>query len=216
MFEPFPKIPRWSREIIVTEKIDGTNAAIVIADARVSEHEWPKALGQTWFVEHDGIPYAMWAQSRKQIIAPAALSGALASDNFGFAAWAYEHRDELVKLGPGRHFGEWWGQGIQRNYGLKERRWSLFNVSRWAQQNALLIDGDPRLPAPACCYVVPRLTSGIMGRAAVERAMDLLRRNGSYAAKGFDKPEGVIIFHTAGGGLFKRTFDKDQEGKGSE
>lgn len=30
-FIPFPKIPRWNREIIVTEKIDGCNAKILIS-----------------------------------------------------------------------------------------------------------------------------------------------------------------------------------------
>ena len=31
-FQPFPKIPRLSREIVITEKIDGTNAQILITD----------------------------------------------------------------------------------------------------------------------------------------------------------------------------------------
>jgi hypothetical protein len=68
-------------------------------------------------------------------------------DNFGFAAWVEANRDELLTLGPGRHFGEWWGSGIQRGYGLPkgEKRFSLFNVSRW---------GESR---PACCHVVPVL-----------------------------------------------------------
>jgi hypothetical protein len=59
-----------------------------------------------------------------------------------------EHRDDLLTLGPGRHFGEWWGAGIQRRYGLTEKRFSLFNVTRW---------GEAR---PACCHVVPTLYRG--------------------------------------------------------
>lgn len=31
-FQPFPKIARWSREVIITEKIDGTNASVIVSD----------------------------------------------------------------------------------------------------------------------------------------------------------------------------------------
>ena len=78
-FKGFPKMARLSREIIVTEKIDGTNAQVFITD--------------------DGD---VMAGSRTRWIYPG-------DDNFGFAAWVQEHRDELLTLGPGQHFGEWWG-----------------------------------------------------------------------------------------------------------
>lgn len=42
-------------------------------------------------------------------------------DNYGFAKWANENKEELLKLGIGQHFGEWWGSGIQRGYNLQ--RW---------------------------------------------------------------------------------------------
>jgi len=32
IFQEFPKIPRLNREMIVTEKIDGTNGQIIITD----------------------------------------------------------------------------------------------------------------------------------------------------------------------------------------
>ncbi|MCJ7726507.1 MAG: hypothetical protein MUP76_09000, partial [Acidimicrobiia bacterium] len=39
-------------------------------------------------------------------------------DNYGFARWVKDHEEELrTGLGAGLHFGEWWGQGIQRRYG---------------------------------------------------------------------------------------------------
>src|SRR5690606_13561404 len=110
-FTEFPKIPRLNRNIIVTEKIDGTNASI--------------------FIGEDG---EFLVGSRTRWITPE-------KDNFGFAAWAHENRDELMKLGPGHHFGEWWGRGIQRGYGLNERRFSLFNTSRWTPETL-----------PACCH----------------------------------------------------------------
>jgi len=100
-FVAFPKIARLSRECVISEKIDGTSAQILITD--------------------DG---QIKAGSRSRWLTPE-------NDNFGFAAWVADNKEELLTLGVGRHFGEWWGEGIQRNYGLKERRFSLFNTIRW-------------------------------------------------------------------------------------
>jgi hypothetical protein len=167
-FREFPKMARLSREIIVTEKIDGTNAAVVIDD--------------------DGT---VAAQSRSRLITPD-------DDNFGFARWVADHADELRQLGPGHHFGEWWGAGIQRKYNIGEKRFSLFNVSRWA------------LERPACCHVVPELWRGNFDTAAIEACIANLKTNGSVAAPGFMKPEGIVVFHVAGGIGFKKTLEKDE------
>ena len=112
--------------------------------------------------------------------------------------------EELRGLGPGYHYGEWWGAGIQRRYGLTEKRFSLFNVHRWA-------DATVR---PRCCHVVPELARGLDIRSAVDASIGILRSQGSAAAPGFDKPEGVVAFHTASGGLFKVTLEKDEAPKG--
>lgn len=102
-FVPFPKIPRWSSQhIVITEKLDGTNAQIVINDECTE----------------------IRAGSRSRWITPD-------DDNFGFARWVSENRESLLRLGKGQHFGEWWGYGIQRCYNLKEKRFSLFNTLRW-------------------------------------------------------------------------------------
>jgi hypothetical protein len=181
-FVPFPKIGRLSREIIVTEKIDGTNALIAIGE--------------------DG---SMKAGSRTQWITPQA-------DNHGFARWVEAHRAELLTLGPGRHFGEWWGTGIQRNYHLSEKRFSLFNVRRW--DDGLRDPAKP--PRPACCHVVPILEILPFDTTQIERVMADLAARGSRAAPGFMKPEGIVIFHSQSGALFKKTFEKDDAGKGKE
>lgn len=173
-FAEFPKLARFSREIIVTEKIDGTNAQVWVSD--------------------DGTE--LRAGSRSRWIAPG-------DDNFGFAAWVHANRDELLTLGPGRHFGEWWGSGIQRGYGLPkgEKRFSLFNVTRW---------GESR---PACCHVVPTLYRGDFSQSQIEWHLAGLAAGGSVAAPGFMKPEGIVIFHTAGNVGFKRTIEKDDQPK---
>ena len=187
-FQDFQKMARLARDVIVTEKIDGTNAQVCIAD--------------------DGT---LLAGSRSRWITPA-------DDNFGFAAWVEAHRDELLTLGPGRHFGEWWGAGIQRRYGLSEKRFSLFNVQRWALHGTepkTYPTADPRVTRtqdvlPLCCGIVPLLHQGLFRTDAIDHCLALLREHGSYAAPGFMKPEGVVVFHTAGNVGFKKTLDKDE------
>lgn len=172
-FKPFPKMARLSREVIITEKIDGTNAQVYITE--------------------DGDVYA---GSRTRWITPE-------DDNFGFARWVHEHKQELLNLGPGSHFGEWWGAGIQRKYGLGEKRFSLFNTSRW--------DSPGR---PSCCLVVPELYRGPFETDAVERCLQYLKENGSEAAPGFMDPEGIVVYHTAAGIGFKKTIRNDDSPKG--
>lgn len=173
-FAPFPKLARLYRSVVVTEKIDGTNAAVGVTE--------------------DGDVYA---QSRKRLIYPG-------DDNFGFAAWVEAHRDELSGgLGVGLHFGEWWGQGIQRNYGLEERRFSLFNVARWTDD----------LARPECCDVVPTLaTFDTLNTGEINGCLAALDACGSEAAPGFMEPEGIVVFHTHSNKGFKVTFDDEHKG----
>ena len=173
-FVEFPKIARLSRDIIITEKIDGTNGCI--------------------FIGEDG---EFLVGSRTKWITPE-------KDNHGFARWAYDHKEELSLLGPGRHFGEWWGSGIQRGYGLPkgEKRFSLFNTKRWNDEH------------PTCCNVVPILYEGEFNTQQILETMSILAINGSAAAPGFMKPEGIVIYHTAANIMFKKTFEKDEKGKG--
>ena len=186
-FTPFPKMARLQREVIVTEKIDGTNAQIHITE--------------------DG---KMLFGSRTRWITPG-------DDNFGFARWATDHKDELMQLGPGRHFGEWWGRGIQRNYGLSYRRFSLFNVTRWCPHGEVpkaIPTADPRTikmqdMLPACCHLVPVLRCGINLTTIADSALYELWQRGSLAAPGFMNPEGIVVFHTAGNVGFKMTLDND-------
>lgn len=173
-FKPFEKIARLSRECVITEKIDGTNGVICITA--------------------DG---RFLVGSRTRWITPE-------SDNFGFAKWAYANKDELMGLGEGTHYGEWWGSGIQRGYGLTEKRFSLFNTSRWSDDAI----------RPKCCSVVPVLKIGEFTSTIVDEALSKLRVAGSAAAPGFLKPEGVIVYQIAGRIYFKKTIEKDAEWKG--
>jgi len=173
-FEGFPKIPRLSRDCTITEKIDGTNASIYITE--------------------DG---KVFAGSRTRWITPE-------DDNYGFARWVKEHETELLRLGPGHHFGEWWGQGIQRKYGMDHKVFSLFNTFLWS---------DPE-KRPNCCEVVPILYQGIFTTQEVGWILQDLAEKGSLAKPGFMKPEGIVIYHEALKGYFKKTIEKDESPKG--
>jgi RNA ligase len=193
---------RLTRECVITEKIDGTNAQIEIVVTAETDKQFGD-LEKAVAVNTD-LGLSMLVGSRTRYITPT-------DDNFNFAKWVQANADALWSLGEGRHFGEWWGQGIQRGYGLTDKRFSLFNTARWAD------DRDrEKYPTdrPACCSVVPVLYRGLFGPKHADNFLDKLRAEGSQAAPGFMNPEGVVVFHTAASVMFKKTIDKDDEWKG--
>jgi hypothetical protein len=101
LFKGFPKIARLTREVVVTEKLDGTNILFYIDEDR------NLFIGsrRQWLSEHN--------------------------ENHGAWHWAMERKEELLTLGTGYHYGELIGKSIQRGYGLQEKRVYLFNTSRW-------------------------------------------------------------------------------------
>ena len=225
VFSAWPKIARLNRDIVITEKIDGTNAAIGIGPPAGSISV-VEAGGFTAYSPESGAG-RVWAQSRSRIITPE-------DDNMGFARWVQQHEAVLAKtLGPGLHFGEWWGVGIQRGYDLSERRFSLFNVEKWGPRVVATDSGgyeeDPLLAARdagVALYTVPMLYRGpwVYERRpnipdeenyvfAPHMALDLLSEDGSFAAPGYRKPEGVCVFHRASGIILKATIEGDEEHK---
>lgn len=172
-FTPFHKVARWNKDIIITEKLDGTNASIYILEG--------------------GGP--IFAGSRTRWITPD-------DDNFGFASWVQHRREELrAVLGPGRHFGEWFGRGIQRGYGLRGRLFYLFNVSRWGS--------EPRILDVPSLGVVPKLYEGPNSEYDILRIVRELHIKGSEAVPHYDNPEGIVIFHMANNTCYKITLDGD-------
>lgn len=166
-FQGFGKIPRLTAlKMTITEKIDGTNACVVVD-------------------EHGTVS----AQSRTRVIVPG-------DDNYGFAAWVEAHADELRQLGQGYHFGEWYGKGIQRGYGLLDRRFALFNVSRWQHVEA----------RPVCCGVVPRLYDGDFDIRVVHEVSESLKRHGSHVNQEV-AAEGVMVYVSHIYAYFKHPFD---------
>jgi hypothetical protein len=201
-FVKFPKIARFNREVIVTEKIDGMNAQIKIVKQTVENDELFDWEWTCQIETADACVYTVYVGVRNGWVSKT-------QDNFGLAGWVYDHAHELVKLGEGTHSGEWWGKDIHRGYGLRERRFSLFNVSRWASAEPGTVVLPNQTVAPACCHVVPVLARGTLNTLPVERAVGKLTVYGSIAAPGYSKPEGVVVYHTAADTLFKLTLDND-------
>ena len=172
-FRSFPKIHRLSRDMIITEKIDGSNGIIYIDE----NNEIYAGSRNRWLDEHN--------------------------ENMGFWHWVMENKEELFKLGKGYHYGEWWGYTIQRGYGLKEKRFSLFNVTKWRDNNI----------RPKCCQIVPILYEGMFNTLEITKQLDILKNHGSYAAPGYMKPEGIVIYHTHANVCFKKTILNDDKGK---
>ena len=175
-FEAYPKIARLHRECIVTEKLDGTSGQIAI----------------------DLVAGTIQAGSRSRWLSEEA-------DNFGFHKWVMEHREQLIaQLGEGRHFGEWWGGGINKRYPGAPRTFSLFNAGRW---QPLVVSGTLTV-----CAVVPVLYTGPFDLDEINQAFGDLSIS-SVAWPPCTKPEGIIVYHTARGYLFKKTFEHDEKGK---
>lgn len=199
-FKAWPKTPRLFRDMVITEKIDGTNAAVIIepSDMGADDDGW---CANT--VGPDGEWYKVGAQSRNRVIEPG-------RDNAGFATWVDANAESLIAdLGAGYHYGEWWGSGIQRGYGLTggEKRFSLFNVNRYARpEGTSFVTPD--------VDIVPILARFTFSTGVVQEVLLDLGKTGSRAAPGFMRPEGVVVFHAAAGIVFKATIDGDEEPKG--
>jgi len=179
-FQKFSSIPRLSKEKMrITEKLDGSNGAIRIRpfDPLVDA----SAALSVVAVDDNGM-YNVWVQSRNRFIAPGK-----STDNAGFAGWVSDNLNELVSiLGPGDHYGEWWGSGIQRGYGVP-KRFSLFNAERWLGE---LHPTDDMFDLGL--YIVPLLFTGPYDGAKIQELKQDLIDNGSKASPGY-KAEGLIV-----------------------
>lgn len=191
-FAKWPKIGRMNRPMTVTEKIDGENAAIRFVPATI-----PGPVPDAAIAFLPGPDVWLAVQSRTRFITPG-------DDMHGLASWVNEHATALFSvLGEGTHFGEWWGKGIHRGYGLNERRFSLFNTKRWHETG----DNIPGL------YSVPELITAQFNPNTISACLAQLRIYGSVAAPGFMNPEGVVIYHHGVGEYMKVTLANDEKPK---
>lgn len=81
----------------------------------------------------------------------------------------------------------------------------LFNTDRW---------GDPEV-RPSCCEVATVLwTANEDISGYVAEAVASLKIFGSSHVPGWQKPEGVVVYHTAARQYFKITLENDEAPKG--
>lgn len=212
-FKPWPKTPRFNREYVITEKLDGTNAQIAIKKL-LADDDPQRFLNQPGFnviAKEDGL-YVLRAGSRRRWIAPNTdkLDGVQHTDNFGFAAWVASNANTLANLGEGTHYGEWYGRGIQRGYGMDGRKFALFNTTRFAGPH-----GSLPIDAPAELTVVPELarTRGHVLNETIRDCMRLLRVLGSVAEPGASA-EGIVIHSVEARQSYKALLENDDLPKG--
>lgn len=227
-YPKFRPIPRLHRRVVLTEKIDGTNGLIEItplAEFAGHKEDIESGVVQAYYDNDPAIalgvlgylgdqPYLVRAGSRNRWLTPD-------NDNFGFARWVWDRASELVALGEGKHYGEWFGKGIQSGYGLDEKRFALFNVKNWYDPRDPEVTEEylatfPKAePTPDAVTVVPVIAviDGKYLNVAVDDALNTLESEGSFIAPGFTDPEGVVIYHDAAGLYFKATIKNDEQPK---
>lgn len=191
-FIKWPSTPRFHKGLTITEKIDGTNACIRILDGKVT------------------------AQSRKRLITPG-------DDNFGFASWVEENKNELTELlGYGVHFGEWFGEGIQKNpLGIEGKRfahfspWKFNDVQKERIENSGLVEFVPILfEGQANEWTIPHLIEelriyGSKVKGAASSTVEVFPgEDGTYEVAA--KAEGIIVWHRETQQKYKILLEHDE------
>ena len=140
VFKPWEKIPRENPfKATITEKMDGTNACIIIQDSKI-----------------------VGVQSRKRMITPE-------DDNYGFALWVNENKSDLKALGDGRHYGEWAGVGIQKNpHNLDDKKFFLFNTFRWNKNNPNKPDCCEVVPVLFEGIITEKIIQGFLNKLEID------------------------------------------------
>lgn len=215
-FRSFNKIPRLNKECTITEKIDGSNVVVVVLDNKwINEYKYngcPDSVCSPCYADRNEevfrfiSDYCLYEKDGTYVFAGSRqrwLKPGKQNDNFGFAGWVQTNAEQLINLGVGYHYGEWYGNGIQRRYGLDHKRFALFNTYKWT-------DNPDK---PECCDVVPVLYKGTFDTEVVKVYLKSLIYEGSRMVKGFRKPEGLIVYHSAAKQYFKVLIENDDKPK---
>lgn len=193
-FIKWPSTPRFHKGLTITEKINGTNACVRILDGKVT------------------------AQSRKRIITPE-------DDNFGFARWVYENAGALTDLlGYGVHFGEWFGEGIQKNpLGIEGKRFALFSPWKFQGTQKLdiedsgLVEFVPVLFEGQADYnVIPNIIEGLELYGSQVNGAKLISRGYAQEPDRHAAAEGIIVWHRETQQKYKILLENDAIHKGQQ
>lgn len=186
-FIKWDSTPRFHKYLTITEKINGTNACIRILDGEVT------------------------AQSRKRLITPE-------DDNFGFARWVYENAGALTDvLGYGVHFGEWFGEGIQKNpLGIEGKRFAHFSPWKYDEagreriENSGLVEFVPVLhEGPADIYTIPSIMQDLDVYGTKVAGAKKIANGYAHEPDEMARPEGIIVWHKESQQKYKILLDGD-------
>lgn len=176
-FRKWGATPRWHKGLTITEKIDGTNACVVIYDGQVKAQSRNRMITP----DDDNAGFAKWVYEN---------AGALTDT-----------------LGYGYHYGEWFGPGIQKNpLGVESKRFALFGATKYTEGNGYelnKVDGLETVPllfhGQADAWTIPHLLEklNIYGSkvegAKTETVEVFPGPDGVYPVAA--KAEGVIVYH---------------------
>jgi len=172
--EKYPSIQRLSSEtVIITEKIDGSNACIFVGD----DGQVLVGSRNQWLTEKD--------------------------HNFNLWHYVQDNMGRFAHMGPGYHYGEWYGAKIQRGYGLTEKRFVSFE---WWRDDLEFM-------------TVPVLYEGEYRPDLFDHAIEQLSTFGSKLVSGFMKPEGIVIQFKSNafkGAKFKKFCENDRVPKSKQ
>lgn len=104
-FGKIENIKKFNSRMVITQKINGTNAQIFIK-------------------KRDDGSYCVLAGSRNRWLT-------VDNDNYGFCAWLENNLDAIIDFfGEGRWYGEWAGNGISAGEGLPDKNFVMFDWHR--------------------------------------------------------------------------------------
>lgn len=182
VFQKYPKTPHMGNEnILYSEKIDGTNGVVYVE------------------TNGDGSKKVL-AGSRTRWLTPGK------QDNHGFAAWVKDNEEELSKLPDGFHYGEWYGKGINHGYGLDDRRFMLFNRSRYEK-----LENLPK------CVELETIVGKYGDLETIFYDVDFFEKEsylkGSWHVPGCMFTEGLILRFTESKRVYKKVWGISQKNK---
>ena len=128
------------------------------------------------------------------------------SDHFGFYRFVEENYIELFNiLGPGTHYGEWCGKGIQNGEGLSNRHWVLFsqkyvNILNFTKKNIL---------ENHICYKAPIIIQGRPVDFRLKTVKEIENKALNFISRGSffsDCPAEGIITQIEGESVFYKSY----------
>ena len=176
-YNSFPSIERLENiYCIISEKIDGTNGLIEINETNVRFGSRNRYV----FFNDDNAGFANFFRDYEARFKDAAKD-IITDESY-----------------PLRIYGEWFGCGIQRNYGLKDKFFMPFHLF---YSKKLIEYQIPNIVTPNIMY------AGKFSIEVVDACMQQLKLDGSGVVKNYKQPEGIVIFFPKYNFRLKETFD---------